>query len=159
MAITLCYKHPLLINTLIGLFIFLQLSITNLVPLLFPSQKAKTKSALSMISRLRFSGAYLPCILYSGRNSVYLILFFTANSFAHLSIPFAPPEMISVVSFGIYFSRFLTASVLEPITAFYEPIMGSLLHYSTIRTYNKPIIGSFEVQFYERKAKTFVTTN
>ena len=119
MAITLCYKHPLLINTLIGLFIFLQLSITNLVPLLFPSQKAKTKSALSMISRLRFSGAYLPCILYSGRNSVYLILFFTANSFAHLSIPFAPPEMISVVSFGIYFSRFLTVSVLEPITAIY----------------------------------------
>ena len=40
-----------------------------------------------------------------------------------------------------------------------EPIMGSLLHYSTRRTYNKPIIGSFEVQFYERKAKTFVTTN
>lgn len=48
---------------------------------------------------------------------MYLILFFTANSFAHLSIPFAPPEMISVVSFGIYFSRFLTVSVLEPITA------------------------------------------
>jgi len=92
---------------------------------------------------------------------VYLILFFTANSFAHLSIPFAPPEMISVVSFGIYFSRFLTVSVLEPITtpSFYEPIMGSLLHYSTIRTYNKPIIGSFEVQFYERKTKTFVTTH
>ena len=83
---------------------------------------------------------------------MYLILFFTANSFAHLSIPFAPPEMISVVSFGIYFSRFLTVSVLEPI-------MGSLLHYSTIRTYNKPIIGSFEVQFYDGKAKTFVTTH
>ena len=31
--------------------------------------------------------------------------------------------------------------------------MGSLLHYSTRRTYNKPIIGSFEVQFYERKPK------
>lgn len=31
---------------------------------------------------------------------------FTANSFAHLSIPFAPPEMISVVSFGIYFQGF-----------------------------------------------------
>ena len=40
-----------------------------------------------------------------------------------------------------------------------EPIMGSLLHYSTRRTYNKPIIGSFEVQFYEGKVKTFVTTH
>lgn len=30
-----------------------------------------------------------------------------------------PPEMISVVSFGIYFSRFLTVSVLEPITAIF----------------------------------------
>lgn len=43
--------------------------------------------------------------------------------------------------------------------SFYEPIMGSLLHYSTRRTYNKPVIGSFEVQFYERKTKTFVTTH
>ena len=50
---------------------------------------------------------------------MYLILFFTANSFAHLSIPFAPPEIISVVSFGIYYSRFLTVSVLEPITAIF----------------------------------------
>lgn len=45
------------------------------------------------------------------------IFCFIANCFAQVSIPLAPPDTISVVPLGRYFSRAFTTRDLEPIIA------------------------------------------
>ena len=95
----------------------LQLSITNFVPRDVPSQNANTRSAFSIIVMLRFNGADLPYFSYSGKNSVSLIPLETAYSLAQVSIPFAPPDTISVTPFGRYFSKLVTLSPLDPTIA------------------------------------------
>lgn len=75
------------------------MSITNFVPLDFPSQNASTMSEYSIIEIFRFSGAALPYRLYSGRNSVSFMPCDRANSLAEVSTPLAPPDTISLVFF------------------------------------------------------------
>lgn len=84
----------LLIYTLNGIFLFLQLSMTNFVPRDFPSQNAKTASAYSIIVMFLFSGADLPYFSYSGKNSVNLSPFSLAYFLAEVSMPLAPIEQL-----------------------------------------------------------------
>ncbi len=72
-----------------------------------------------MMLMFLLSGAHRPYFLYSGKNSVYIKPFFSAYSFAQLSIPLAPPEMISVTPFGKYHLRLCTVKFLEPTIAIF----------------------------------------
>ena len=80
-----------------------------------PQQTENPKYAIIVI--FRFSGALLPNLVYSGRNSVSFIPCAKAYSLAEVSTPLAPPDTISVVFSGRYLPKSLTLSPLEPITA------------------------------------------
>ena len=101
-----------------------QLSITNFVPRLFPSQNASTTSAYSIIWMLRLSGAALLYLSYSGKNSVNLNPFIRANNRADVSTPFAPPETISAVSGGIYY--IMKSKILSERSAMIQRALANL---------------------------------
>ena len=73
-----------------------------------------------------FKGAPLPYRSYSGKNSVSFKPFSSAYSFARVSTPYAPPDIISVVSFGINLDISIFVIFLEPIIAVFIPILRTI---------------------------------
>lgn len=109
---------------------FFAKSIVNAVPLLEPSQIARIASALFTIILFLIIGADLPYLLYSGRNSVNFIPRSSAKRRAIVSTPFAPPETISVVDFGMNGDK---SKELTPRL----PIIASFISSELSRKYTK----------------------
>ena len=63
------------------------------------------------------SGAFLPYLSYSGRMIDFDILLSSATLSAKVSIPIAPPDIISLTFSGIYFDMSTSIKLLEPIIA------------------------------------------